>query len=94
MSSADLRFKNMNLTPVRNRNEIRLVRRMDEFFKTHEAKDLAVKDICDIYALALNFLPSRYVQPGTIVLGDIVHDDDIDKALERAYERVIAYPKH
>jgi len=94
MSNSDLRFKNIDLAAVRNRTEVRLVRRMDEFFKNRPARELNSKDICDMYALALNLLPARYVQPGTIVLGDIVHDDDIDKALLRAYERVIEYPKH
>ena len=47
----------------------------------------------DIYALALNQLPARYAQPGTIVVGDPVRDEDAVQAVMDAYDTVAARPK-
>lgn len=94
MREIALPFKTISFSGIINRNELRLIRRMDIFFKTYSAEMLTEDEIRDIFALALNFLPARYVQSTTIVLGDPVSDDEIDKALVSAYDNIIAHPKN
>lgn len=78
---------------IRNRNEIRIIKIMAEFLKKKGGPLISDKDLQDIYALALNTLPPRYAQRGTIVLRDPVHKRDILGALEDAYEQVVDLPK-
>lgn len=78
---------------VRNRNEVRVIRAMERFLEERGIIELSEKDRCDIYAFALNVLPARYVQKGTIVLRDPVRDSTVEKAVLAAYERVTFNPK-
>lgn len=78
---------------VRNRNEVRVVKAMERFFQERDIPELSGKDRCDIYAFALNALPARYAQKGTIVLRDPVRDSTVEKAVRAAYERVTFNPK-
>ncbi len=93
MSSGELVFRGVDLSIVYNRNTVRVLRRMEEFFTRYPSEVLNEKDYRDIFALALNRLPARYVQSGTIVLGDVVSDEDIDSSLLWAYDKVLDNPK-
>lgn len=46
-----------------------------------------------MYALALNRLPARYCQKGTIVVGDPVRDEDVAEAVLDAFDTVVRRPK-
>ncbi|MEG1610451.1 MAG: late competence development ComFB family protein, partial [Bilophila sp.] len=59
---------------VHNRNENRVRKAMEELFTIVDASMLSEKDCCDIYAFALNALPARYVQKGTIILREPVRE--------------------
>lgn len=92
MEIADIDF-----SIVRNRNEKRVLKALNNMVSAHRGKArvelLDAKDFQDIYALALNQLPARYAQPGTIVVGDPVRDDDAERAVMEACEIVANRPK-
>ena len=78
---------------IRNRNEGRVIRVLSVFLQQKGNPLLSDKDIQDIYALALNMLPPRYAQRGTIVLRDPVTKDAIYAAVEDSYDLVMNRPK-
>ena len=78
---------------IRNRNEGRVVAALRELLHTKNTLLLSSKDIQDIYALALNMLPPRYAQRGTIVLRDPVTKEDIAAVVHDAYAHVMERPK-
>ena len=78
---------------IRNRNESRVVKALDEFLRNKGSLLLSSKDIQDVYALALNMLPPRYAQRGTIVLRDPVTKDEIHDVVEDAYAQIMERPK-
>ena len=86
---------NVDFFNIRNRNEGRVIRMIQEFARDKGGGELlSDKDFQDIYALALNALPPRYVQRGTIVLRDTVSKREIYAAVEDAYDRIVYHPKH
>ena len=90
-------LRDINFDRVRNRNERRVIRVMEKLLaepqRQSTAQLLSIKDLQDIYALALNHLPARYAQPGTIVVGDPVRDEDAREAVMDATDTVISRPK-
>ena len=78
---------------IRNRNETRVIKALGELLRKKNALLMSSKDIEDVYALALNMLPPRYAQRGTIVLRDPVTKEDISAAVQDAYSYVIERPK-
>lgn len=87
----------VDFSKVRNRNEKKILRAIEDFIEREgDASRLALlseKDWQDIYALALNHLPARYAQPGTIVIGDPVRDEDANTAILEAFDIVFNRPK-
>ena len=81
------------LADVRNRNEIRVTDAMRLMLEEYGNPELGMETILDIYACALNQLPSRYAQQGSIILGDPVRPQDIRTAVENAMLRVMGNPK-
>jgi hypothetical protein len=77
-------YGNVDLWEIRNRNETRVVALMPEILDEYPDFDPQILDIEDIYALALNSLPPRYVQPGSIVLNEPVDDEEIANAVREA----------
>jgi len=84
----------MDFFNIRNRNEGRVLAALGEFLAAKGNPLISAKDIQDIYALALNALPPRYTQRGTIVLRDPVTKNEIFLAVEDAYDQVMGRPKH
>ena len=78
---------------IRNRNEGRVLRLLSDFLQRKGNPLVSDKDIQDIYALALNMLPPRYAQRGTIILRDPVKKEEIYAAVEDAYDFVMNRPK-
>ena len=78
---------------IRNRNEGRVIRTLTAYLQKKGNTLLSDKDLQDIYALALNALPPRYTQRGTIVLIDPVTKAAIYAAVEDAYDMVVERPK-
>lgn len=87
----------IDFTKVKNRNEKRVIRSIEELIAQESDVSrlsiLSEKDWQDIYALALNHLPARYAQPGTIVIGDPVRDEDAQVAVRDAFDIVFNRPK-
>ena len=87
-------FDNLHFSAVQNRNEKRVLAEMRRLFsKGDDDGALTEENILQIYALALNLLPARYGLKGTLILRDPVQDEDITKAVQRAFVRVTMHPK-
>ena len=91
---AEQKLSNIDLSRIRNRNEKRVVQAMDRVFAAIEDWEPEALDIQDIYALALNALPPRYVQEGTIVFNESVRNAEIEQAVRKAVDKVRRKPNH
>ena len=86
-------LKGLDLFNTRNRNEKRVILHLKELLEKPDAPYLIDDEIFDIYAFALNKLPARYAQTGTIILRDPVTKEDIEDAVAEAIKHVISNPK-
>lgn len=87
-------YGDVDLFGIRNRNEIRVIKIMAEILADYPDYDPQTLDVEDIYALALNNLPARYVQKGSIVLKEPVTEQDLEEAVRNAVETVRERPNH
>ena len=83
----------IDLYHIRNRNEKRVIRCLLEEIERLGLTDIPSKTIEDSYALALNNLPARYSQRGTIVLRDPVKKVTIASVVANALKQVMNNPK-
>ena len=87
----------IDFSGVRNRNEKMVLNALESFLTTERGNSyrelLSQKDFRDIFALALNKLPARYAQPGTIILGNPVREDDALQSVLDAFDTVLSNPK-
>ncbi len=83
----------IDLSTVRNRNEIRVAEALANILATQPDHGLSNDAVYDVYACALNYLPARYVQGGSIVLRDPVTKNEVDLAVKKAMSRVQNSPK-
>ena len=95
MSNEDSRYliAGVDVSDIRNRNEIRIVEKMREVLEHMGNPSLEPQSLRDAYALALNLLPSRYKQSGTIVLREPIRESHLREAATRAIKQVLAKPK-
>ena len=84
---------NIDLFALRNRNETRVIEKMREALAELGNPELPEKILRDAYALALNLLPARYAQSGSIVLRDPIRETHLREAVAKAISQVLAYPK-
>lgn len=83
-----------DFTEIRNRNESRVLRMMHKVMSEPPGYQPDELSLQDIYALALNSLPPRYSQTGTIVLRDPVKDEEVLAAVRNAFAKVVQNPKY
>lgn len=83
----------VDMTGVRNRNETRVAECMRQILEELGNPSLAPKALQDAFAFALNRLPARYIQYGTIVLREPVRKEDIRAVVEESLRRVLDNPK-
>ncbi len=79
---------------IRNRNERRVIDALPRILADYPDFIPNAIDLQDIYALALNSLPPRYVQQGSIVLREPVRQDEIEDAVRVAVETVRKRPNY
>ena len=94
MKDEQLLVNGVDLAKIRNKNEARVARILEKVLAAEQPEIPDPLDIQDIYALALNLLPSRYRQTGTIVLSEPVKDAHIESAIRRALRTVQERPNH
>ena len=82
-----------DFSAVHNRNESRVLKELKRLYAELPAAAHDPKAIQDVYALALNSLPARYTQPGSIVLRDPVRIEHIRAAIREAADKVAGQPK-
>lgn len=87
------RIGDTGLHDIRNRNETRVVKALHQWLEEPDTPPLNSRQLQDVYALALNLLPARYAQRGTIVVHEPVRMDDIFKAIRTACGTVLNNPK-
>lgn len=88
-----LEARGVDLSSIRNRNEHRVAAVLNSALGDAHCHPDPL-DIQDMYALALNLLPARYIQKGTIVLREKVTGKDIEEAVRQAIEAVSQQPKY
>jgi hypothetical protein len=91
---SDLEVRGVDLNRIRNKNEMRVVLVMKMFLTEIKDWEPDTMDIQDMYALALNKLPARYIQEGTIVLNELVTDTEVELAVKRAIQTVREKPNY
>ena len=84
----------VEVTDIRNRNEVRIVEKLEEVLKEMGNPFMTPQGIRDAYALALNLLPARYKQSGTIVLREPIRESHLHEAAARAIKQVLSQPKN
>ncbi|MDL2267733.1 late competence development ComFB family protein [Desulfovibrio sp. OttesenSCG-928-G15] len=77
---------------VRNRNEQRVIKYLNELVEKNQLA-ITPEALKDAYAYALNNLPARYTQEGTIVLRDPVRRNSLEEVVESSIEHVLKNPK-
>lgn len=93
-NSADLKLRFVDLSRISNKNEKRVIQAMEKILAAMDDWEPEALDIQDIYALALNNLPPRYVQEGTIVFNERVKNEDIEQEVQAAVEKVRKRPNY
>ncbi|MFZ5799311.1 MAG: competence protein ComFB [Desulfobulbus sp.] len=91
---AERKLLDVDLSRIHNRNEKRVLLSMEKVFAAMDDWEPEALDIQDVYALALNSLPPRYVQEGTIVFNESVRNAEIEQAVRVAVEKVRKKPNH
>jgi hypothetical protein len=81
-------MQDISFDGVFNRNEKRVQELLPALLAQYPQFNLEDIDIQDIYALALNKLPARYVQRMSIVLRDPITDEQVRAAICEAIDRV------
>ena len=92
MKDEKLLVNGVDLTKIRNKNEVRVAKLLEQTLVEDQEFTPDSLDIEDIYALTLNLLPSRYRQLGSIVLSEPVKDAHIVSAIRRAMRTVRERP--
>lgn len=84
----------VSLFNIRNKNETRIIDLMPEVIDEYFRDTPDPIDIQDIYALALNKVPARYVQQGGLVLREPISEDELRDAIRHAVEIVRSKPNY
>lgn len=83
----------VNVESIKNRNEAVVAECMREELNARPELSFTDKMLHDVYAYALNTLPTRYAHDGTIVLGNRPNKDDTAKVVHEGIELVLHNPK-
>ena len=87
-------FRNIDLGRICNKNEKRVILAMEKILGELEGWEPAALDIQDIYALALNRLPPRYVQEGTIVFNEPIRNSEVERIVRESVRTVRNSPNY
>lgn len=87
------KISGVDVSDIRNRNEARIAEKMQEALEKMGNPEVSPQAVRDAYALALNLLPARYKQSGTIVLREPIRESHLQDATARALKQVLSNPK-
>lgn len=93
MEAEQYTIAGIDFLTVRNRMEQRVLKAIESILAEPPGYRPEEDDLQDIYALALNSLPARYAQSGSIILRDPVKDETVMLAVREAFAKVIQHPK-
>lgn len=91
-AGTDYILNDIPLDQIRNKNEVRVIKMLSRILTEYPNFVPNALDIEDIYALALNQLPPRYVQRATVILREPVTDEEVEQAVRKAINRVRSHP--
>lgn len=94
MKKEDYEIFGTSMENVRNMNEIKVIKFMNELIPQFPDFDYCTICLQDVYALSLNQLTPRYTQAGTIVLRKELKDEDYRDVVESAIETVTRNVNH
>lgn len=94
MKKNDYEVFGVSLENVRNKNESKVIKYMNELIPQFPEFDYCAICIQDVYALSLNQLSPKYAQAGTIVLKKELKEEDYRDVVESALEQVVKNVKH
>ena len=83
----------IDVSDIRNRNEARVAEKMQEALERMGNPEMTPQAVRDAFALALNLLPARYKQSGTIILREPIRESHLQDAVSRALKQVSSNPK-
>ena len=86
-------LESIDFSAVHIRNEARELKELKKMYPDLPEAVRNPKAIQDVYALALNSLPARYTQPGSIVLREPVRTEHIQAAIREAAGTASVHPK-
>ena len=95
MAEKNYSINSYSLENVRNRQETRVVDALRDLLP--EMEQFCGCRLCveDVYAIALNALPSHYVQSGSIVLNvNTPSESDVQRVVKDALDKVNVRPNH
>ncbi len=88
----DYIYLGVDFHAIRNKNEARVIDLMADVLPEFPDFHPNRTDVEDIYALTLNNLPARYVQPVSLVMDEPVTDEIIKMMLREAIRTVRTRP--
>lgn len=95
MKKEDYLINGHSLYEIRNYNEIEVVKILKEVLS--EDPEFCGCSLCleDVYALSLNMLPAKYIQPSSILFPkDKLPAKEIEAVIKKALARVKENPSH
>ncbi|MFW5488076.1 MAG: late competence development ComFB family protein [Desulfovibrio sp.] len=93
MNNEAYSVRGTSLQDVRNKNELRVISLLSDILDEYPDYSPTPLEIQDIYALALNLTPARYVQSYSFVIREPVTDEQLQQVIRRAVDRVRSHPK-
>ena len=95
MSKKDAYIINgVDLSEVRNRNEILVIAAMKEVIEPNSHVDGCSLCIEDLYALILSRIPACYAQKGSVILHPEISKAEILEIVQNAVTLITQNPKH
>lgn len=96
MDNLELALADVDFSNIYNKTEQYILKALNEQLASstnYEFRFFDEKDIQDIYAFALNQLPSRYMHKSTIVINDYLSMEEVREALDYAMYTISKRPK-
>lgn len=85
-------YDQISLFEIRNKIETYVVKAMQKLIPEYGNNHFDRLDIEDIYALTLNSLPAKYVQPNSLALDSNINSQEVESAVIHAIEKVKSNP--
>lgn len=93
MTNDKYRIGSVDLSNIRNRNEVRVIAAIRETLIDMGREDVSEDVVQDIFAYAMNQLAPRYAQESTIVLREPVRKEQIQQVVAHSILHILQNPR-